>query len=433
MINKSCRFKIEKVDVATVLKIINGLKNSTATGVDYVDTRTLKIIADKIAPVLAHIINLSIEFSIFPTMWKWAKVVPLLKSVSMDPIIPKSYRPVALLPIMSKVMEKAVFSQLIKYLEKNGLIHPNLHGSRSGHDTSTALLQLYDKWVEELEEGKTVGVLFCDQSAAFDLCDHNLILQKLEIFGFESSSLEWIKSYLEKRIQSCCVDGELSKPIDLLECGVPQGSVGGPLLWLIFTCDQPDSVHDHMIDGADSHRGCSNPAYQCGDLVGYVDDGAYSFVHKDPEVVSRVLNDKYDSLEEWMAENKLVVNPEKTHFMILGPKKIDRDMFSITAGEYTIKPTESEKLLGCHINQSLKWNDHLVDSKPSMVGQLHVRNNALKRVSFNAAFKTRLMLANGIFHSKLVYLINVWGGAPIYLLKALQVQQMIAARTVCGF
>ena len=92
-------------------------------------------------------------------------------------------------------------------------------------------------------------VLFCDQSAAFDLCDHNLILQKLEILGFESSSLEWIKSYLEKRIQSCCVDGELSKPIDLLECGVPQGSVGGPLLWLIFTCDQPDSVHDHMIDG----------------------------------------------------------------------------------------------------------------------------------------------------------------------------------------
>ena len=79
------------------------------------DTRTLKIIADKIAPVLAQIISLSIEFSIFPTMWKWAKVVPLLKSVSMDPIIPKSYRPVALLLIMSKVMEKAVFSQLVKY------------------------------------------------------------------------------------------------------------------------------------------------------------------------------------------------------------------------------------------------------------------------------------------------------------------------------
>ena len=85
-------------------------------------------------------------------------------------------RPVALLPILSKVLEKEVFSQLVEYLEKNNLIHPNLHGSRSGHNTSTALNQLYDKWVEEVEEGNMVGVLFTDQSAAFDLCDHNLLL-----------------------------------------------------------------------------------------------------------------------------------------------------------------------------------------------------------------------------------------------------------------
>ena len=291
--------------------------------------------------------------------------------------------------------------------------------------------------MEEIEEGKTVGVLFCDQSAAFDLCDHMLILQKLKIMGFENSSLEWIKSYLGNRIQSCFVDGELSEPINLLECGVPQGSVGGPLLWLIFTCDQPDSIHDHIIVGADPHRGCPDPVSQegenihCGDLIGYVDDGAYTFGHKDPAIVSTVLNQKYDRLEEWMTQNKLVMNPEKTHFMILGPKKISRDNFHINAGEFVIKPTESEKLLGCHVNQSLKWNDHLMDSKISMVRQLNMRNNALKRVCAYAPFNARMMLANGIFQSKLVYLINVWGGASVYLLKALQVQQMVAARTVC--
>ena len=99
----------------------------------------------------------------------------------MDPIIPKSYRPVALLPIMSKVLEKAVFHQVIRYFEGNKLIHTNLHGSRAGHDTSTALLQLYDKWVQELEDGKSVRTLFCDQSAAFDLCNHSLILGKLKL------------------------------------------------------------------------------------------------------------------------------------------------------------------------------------------------------------------------------------------------------------
>ena len=104
-----------------------------------------------------------------------------MKSATADVILPKSYRPVALLPILSKVLEKVVFSQMVEYLEKNKLIHPNLHGSRAGHNTSTALIQLYDRWVEEVEDGNMVGVLFCDQSAAFDLCDHNLLIEKLRL------------------------------------------------------------------------------------------------------------------------------------------------------------------------------------------------------------------------------------------------------------
>ena len=188
---------------------------------DYIDTKNIKLIAELIVPVLTHIINISIQSSKFPNIWKWAKVVPLLKSMSADAILPKSYRPVALLPILSKVMEKVVFSQLVKYIEDNKLIHPNLHGSRAGHDTSTALLQLYDRWVEELEEDKIVGVLFCDQSAAFDLCDHSILVEKLKIMGVETEALDWIRSYLSDRKQSCFVDGELSTPLKLFECGVP--------------------------------------------------------------------------------------------------------------------------------------------------------------------------------------------------------------------
>ena len=157
---------------------------------------------------------------------------------------------------MSKILEKVVFSQLVEYLEENRIIHPNLHGSRAGHDTSTALLHMYDKWVEELEGNKMVGVLFCDQSAAFDLCDHGILIDKLELMGVDQVSLAWIRSYLSNRTQSCFVDGELSTPLKLLDCGVPQGSIGGPLLWLCFTCDQPDVVHNHPIDGQDLQRGC---------------------------------------------------------------------------------------------------------------------------------------------------------------------------------
>ena len=127
MRGRECSFKIKPVKEHQVIKIIKGLKNSSATGVDYINTRTIKLIAEIIAPVLTFIINLSIQSSTFPTIWKWAKVIPLLKSMSADAILPKSYRPVALLPILSKVMEKMVFSQLVEYLEHNKLIHPNLH------------------------------------------------------------------------------------------------------------------------------------------------------------------------------------------------------------------------------------------------------------------------------------------------------------------
>ena len=276
-------------------------------------------------------------------------------------------------------------------------------------------------------------------------CDHNILVEKLRLMGLEEGALCWIRSYLSNRKQSCFVDGELSTALNLFTCGVPQGSIGGPLLWLCFTCDQPDVVHDHPVNGQDLHRGC--PAHaggdadvqgdqtDCGELVGYVDDGAYSFPHIDPTVISRVLTEKYNVLEEWMNNNKLVINPDKTDMMVIGTKKSAalRQQVSMMAGGFCIKPTETEKLLGGQVHQSLKWNQHLADSKTSLIRQLTSRNNGLRKISRNAKFSTRLMIANGAVQSKLVYLITLWGGAQQYLLKALQTQQFKAARTVCGF
>jgi hypothetical protein len=140
-------------------------------------------------------------------------------------------------------------------------------------------------------------------------------------------------------------------------------------------------------------------------------------------------------MEDWINGNRLVINPDKTHLMVMGPKKISekRKHVSIQAGPYTITPTESEKLLGGHLHQSLKWNDHIRDNKNSVMNQITGRINGLKKISKNSTFNTRLMVANGVVMSKIVYLISVWGGAQQYLLKGLQVQQLTAARAVCGF
>ena len=154
------------------------------------------MVAD-ILPALTHIINLSIMQSKFPTVWKHAKVVSLLKKG--DTLAPKNYRPVALLPVFSKILERIVFNQLVKYLEAQKLIHPNHHGSRPGHSTATALIQMYDTWVEEVDDGNLVGVMMVDFSAAFDMVDHDILLKKLQLFGFDDMTLSLMKSYLSGR------------------------------------------------------------------------------------------------------------------------------------------------------------------------------------------------------------------------------------------
>ena len=170
-------------------------------------------------------------------------------------------------------------------------------------------------------------------------------------------------------------------------------------------------------------------------MVGYVYDGAYSYASEDPTVLSNVLTYKYNKLAEWMNSNKLVINPDKTHLMVMGSRK-HRNMrkdVSILAGNHIIVPTESEKLLGGLLHQELGWGQLIRDHKASLLNQLNSRMYGLRKVCKNASFHTKLMVANGVFMSKMVYLITLWGsGAQQYLLRALQVQKLAAARVVCG-
>ena len=180
-------------------------------------------------------------------------------------------------------------------------------------------------------------------------------------------SASWFWSYLSGRRQSCYVDGQVSAALDIPPCGVPQGSIGGPILWLLFTCDQPDVIHEHEVDGQDPQRGCGGGGVQgddhnagdgrvgCGELVGYVDDGAFSYAEADPAILSQVLTNKYSMLEQWMHANKLVINPDKTHLMVMGSKKhtATRKSVSLVADGHIIKPSMTEKLLGGQLHQSL--------------------------------------------------------------------------------
>ena len=181
MAGKQEQFQFKQVTVEEMGKTLQKLKTSSSTGVDWIDSNCLKVVADIIAPAMTHITNLSITTNTFPNIYKQSKIVPLKKSPELSDMSCSSYRPVNLLPVLGKVLERATFSQITEYLETNELLHHNHHGGRRGHSTGTALIQMYDKWVEEIEEGKLVGVLMIDQSAAFDLCDHVILTGKVNL------------------------------------------------------------------------------------------------------------------------------------------------------------------------------------------------------------------------------------------------------------
>ena len=167
-------------------KIIKELKNSKSSGLDNIDTYIIKLIRPHIVPAITHIVNTSIRAEQFPTKYKVAKVVPLHKGKNAPLSQPKSYRPISILPVISKIIERVIQTQITDYMNKSTLFHPNHHAYRSFHSTTTAILSMHDAWVEAAERGLHTGVVLIDMSAAFDVVDIPILLKKCEILNFNT-------------------------------------------------------------------------------------------------------------------------------------------------------------------------------------------------------------------------------------------------------
>ena len=429
MQNRLSTFHLCSVHPDIVENVVKKLKNSKSAGLDTIDTSVIKLALPYILPALTHIVNLSIANCQFPKQWKRAKIIPLYKKD--DPLDARNYRPVAILPVLSKVVEKVVFLQISQYMESNGLMHPNHHGFRTAHSTATCLIQMYDRWVDALDNKMFTGVCFLDLSAAFDIVDHSLLVEKLRLYGFDERSVGWISSYLTGREQSVYIEGKQSEFLSVTS-GVPQGSILGPLLYTIFTNELPELMHGHNANSGYYNMHCEF----CGSLCCYADDSSFSYASSDLEVISRTLTAKYNEISDFMCSNKLKLNDEKTHLMLLASDKAWRSKLShdslalTTENGITINTGRTENLLGGIVSQNLKWTEHILLHKNSLIKQLGFRVTVLRKICHIASFKTRKMVADGLFLSKLMYLMPLWGGCEDSLLKALQVVQNKVARLV---
>ena len=289
-------FTLKATTNDTVLKLINSLPLNKASGLDGISCRLLKEAAPFVVPSLTHIINLSITTGIFPDEWKLARVSPIYKEGAKSD--PNNYRPISVLPVISKLIEKIVCDQFYEYLIMYDLLADTQSGFRPGHSTQTALLlEATNEWYQNIDSGLINGVLFLDLKKAFDTVDHRILLQKLQLYGVDFHTLEWFRSYLTNRKQKTFVNGHLSDYCPIT-CGVPQGSILGPLLFLVYINDLP-----------------ACPLYSVPRM--YADDTSLTLSSNNPADLQYKLNSDLAEIKTWLQANKLSLNEKKTNILLL--------------------------------------------------------------------------------------------------------------------
>ena len=320
---------------------------------------------------------------------------------------------------------------MVDYFERNGLLHPSHHGFRKGHNTTTALIEMIDKWSQAFDCGDISAVMALDMSAAFDLVDKQLFLQKLQAYKVGDGVLGWVDSYLSNRSQRVYIDGVLSDELPVT-VGVPQGSILGPLFYIIFTSDLPQTIHsNHSAVIAEHSKTLCN---DCGSLCCYADDSTFTISGSDPQLISEKLSAKYKEISHFMRNNRLILNSDKTWVLIMASehrhKKHNDFGIQLNTGNEIIHPVQSEVLLDVTLSNNFQWNHHIRDGEQPLIRSLNRRNTALKRISRISDFKTRKMIGSGLIMSTISYAIQLYGGCSGYLIDALQVQQNVAMRHI---
>ena len=371
-----------------------------------------------LVPLMTTLINTSLTEGIVPLSLKSAQITPVLKKEGLDTKEFKNFRPVSNLPFLSKLLERVVARQLTDHMTKHGL-HDSLQSAyRPKHSTETALLKIKCDIDQALERGEGTILLLLDLSAAFDTLDHNIILERLcKCVGVSDLALRWFASYLSDRQQCICIGDTKSHPVDL-SIGVPQGSVLGPLLFLIYILPLGEVISQHRVS-----------------RHGYADD-SQTYTHfklQDPTALLTAIQrlEKCASdIKMWMAHNKLKLNDSKSEVLIVAPRhyfnKIQQDLPTFKIGSAIIHPSPVVKNLGTHFDRLLDMSKQCSAVSRSMY--YHVRRISKIRCHLDQTAASRAIQATVI--SRLDYCNSLLVGTSKSNIDMLQKAQNSAARVL---
>ena len=408
-------FEFSRISEIDILKICKTLKPKVSSGADFISNKLLKQIAPIIITPLHYLINVSLETGYIPRELKLAKVVPVFKDG--DCHVFTNFRPISLLSSFSKLLEKIVARQLIGFLNAHDLLYKHQYGFRAGHDTSQPVIHFTEKIYNALNQtpsSKTITI-FIDLKKAFDTVDHQILLKKLEFYGVRNKEQTWFGNYLSEREQFVSFNGMNSEKVRIV-CGVPQGSVLGPLLFLLFINDLPNATDFFTLL--------------------FADDTTFQLSGPDLDFLFERANVELQKTSIWFKANKLTLNVKKTKFMLFSEKndKINLQNKNLKIGEQMIEQVGSN----CK-EKYFKFVGHVIDDQLTWIG--HIEHISKKLASANFAvnstknflpLKIRKTIYYSLFDSHLNYANLLWGCAASKQLKRIESLQKKCIRNVAN-
>ena len=408
----ACAFTLTTLSLSELRAVVFGLSGSGARGEDGVCARMVRMSFDAIGPVLLHLVNSSISLSDVPQSWKHSLVHPIHKSG--DPSDPSNFRPISIVPIISKIVEKAVHQQLYNYLSYNHLLSPTQHGFRPRHSTETALISISDHILSATDRGEISLLCLLDLSKCFDVIDHDKLLTKLQLHGIDTA---WFSAYLHGHTQSVSLTGaqggrNISSPLPN-NIGVFQGSALGPLLYCIFANDLSLFAEDAVI-------------------VQYADDTQILVSGKKSEIHNVVyrMEQTLVSLDLWFRANGLKVNAGKTQLMLLGSAQNLRSAPNVTVKfrDHVIIPVSEAQNLGLTFDRNLTWNAHVTNVTKRCFGILSGLSHLKERLPSSVIS----VLVNALVLSQVRYCISVYGNGSKKNLAMIQKTINYGAKIIFG-